>query len=34
MTSIDMQGLSLTMIDFSETDHTDALNEDVTTIAW
>ena len=34
MTSIDMQGLSLTLIDFSETDHTDALNEAVTTIAW
>lgn len=34
MTSIDMQGLSLTMIDFSNNDATDALNEPVETIAW
>lgn len=34
MTSIDMQGLSLTVIDFTETDHTTALHAPVTTIAW
>ena len=34
MTSIDMQGLSLTMIDFSNNDATNALNEPVETIAW
>lgn len=34
MTSIDMQGLSLTVIDFTETDYTAALTAPVTTIAW
>jgi len=34
MTSIDMQGLSLTLIDCTDTDYTEALTAPVTTIAW